>query len=160
MTLFEIDAAIMDCIDEETGEIVNIEQLEALQMEREKKIENVALWYKNLVSDAEQYKQQKEAFAAREQAAKKKADSLKQYLANALNGEKFKTIRAEITFRNSEAVNIADEGAFIEWAEKEHDEYLTYKPPVINKTAIKAAIKSGAYITGAELVGRKNISIK
>ena len=30
MTLYEIDSAIMDCVDEETGEIIDLEKLEAL----------------------------------------------------------------------------------------------------------------------------------
>lgn len=28
MTLYEIDSAIMDCVDEETGEIIDLEKLE------------------------------------------------------------------------------------------------------------------------------------
>ena len=52
--LFEIDRAIMDamekCIAPETGEIDGeiYTELEALQMERTKKIENIACWIKNL----------------------------------------------------------------------------------------------------------------
>lgn len=37
MTLYEIDSAIMDCVDEETGEIIDLEKLEALNIERDKK---------------------------------------------------------------------------------------------------------------------------
>ena len=44
MTIFEIDEAILECVDLETGEIIDAERLDALQMERDKKIENVALW--------------------------------------------------------------------------------------------------------------------
>ena len=64
-TLYEIDAGILSCIDVETGEVLDPEKLEALQMEREEKIESVALWYKNLCSDAEAYKAEKQAFASR-----------------------------------------------------------------------------------------------
>ena len=46
----------------ETGEIINPEQLEALSMERDAKIENIAMWYKNLLSDAEQYKTEASRF--------------------------------------------------------------------------------------------------
>ena len=60
--LFEIDAAIMAamdrCVDPETGEIDGevYTELEALQMERERKIENIACWVKNLRSDADDLK--------------------------------------------------------------------------------------------------------
>ena len=34
MKLYEIDNAILNCIDEETGQIIDTEQLDRLQMER------------------------------------------------------------------------------------------------------------------------------
>lgn len=48
MRLYEIEQAIMDCIDEETGEIIDLERLNQLMMDKQKKIEGVALWVKNL----------------------------------------------------------------------------------------------------------------
>ena len=66
MKLYEIDQAIMDCIDMETGEIVNEELLNDLQMERDAKIENVALWIKELKAEAEALKAEKLAFAERQ----------------------------------------------------------------------------------------------
>ena len=42
MTIYEIDQAIMECVDFETGEIIDTEQLDELQMERDTKLENVA----------------------------------------------------------------------------------------------------------------------
>lgn len=93
MTLYEIDsaleAALEKAFDPETGELIDeaaFEQTEALQLARDAKIENVALWIKNLNSDAEALKAEKEAFAAREKAAKNKAESLKRWLAFALVG--------------------------------------------------------------------------
>ena len=47
MTLYEIDNAILDCIDLETGEIIDVDKLNELQLEKETKIENVALWIKD-----------------------------------------------------------------------------------------------------------------
>lgn len=38
MNLYEIDKAILACIDPETGELIDEEALAALQMEREKKL--------------------------------------------------------------------------------------------------------------------------
>ena len=34
--LYEIDAAILEAVDQETGEILDVEKLDALQMERER----------------------------------------------------------------------------------------------------------------------------
>ena len=50
MKLYEIEAGILECVDQETGEIVDIEKLDELQMELEKKIEGVVLQCKNLAA--------------------------------------------------------------------------------------------------------------
>lgn len=54
MNLYKIEEEILKCVDTETGEIINVEALNALKMQRDTKIENIALWIKNLLSDAEQ----------------------------------------------------------------------------------------------------------
>lgn len=160
-SLYEIDAAILACVDPETGEILDTEKLEALQMERFEKIEKVALWYKDLLGDAEKIKAEKTALAEREAATRNKAESLKKWLAQALDGEKLSTPKVALNFRKSEAIEIEDEAAFVMWAQDTgHDNLLSYKDPAPNKTAIKAAIKSGQYIDGASIVERYNIQIK
>ena len=154
MTIYEIDQAIMRCVDLETGEIIDTEKLDKLQMEKEKKLENVACWIKDLKAEAEALKNEKQALAERQKVAENKAESLKKWLAYALQGEKFKTTKCAISFRKSEAVEVTDEG--LNNLMKEHDELLTYKAPEPNKTAIKQAIKDGLNVTGVQLV--QNIS--
>ena len=51
-SLYEINEAILSCIDLESGEIIDEAALEALQMQRDEKIENVGLWIKNLVAES------------------------------------------------------------------------------------------------------------
>lgn len=160
MTLYEIDMEILSCVDPDSGEIIDFEKLEELQIQREEKIEKVALWYKNLVSDAEALKAEKTALAEREAAARHKAESLKKWLQEALNGSKMSTPKVSVTFRKSESVEV-DEIAFARWAyDHDRDDLLTYKDPTPNKTAIKAAIKAGENICGAFVVEKNNIQIK
>ena len=83
-TLYEIDAAISGCIDAESGEIIDTERLDNLLIERSKKLEGVALWIKNLESDAAAIKAEKNALDRRMKAAEKKVESLKVWLSNAL----------------------------------------------------------------------------
>ena len=154
MTIYEIDQAIMECVDLETGEIIDTEQLDKLQMERDTKLENVACWIKDLKAEAEALKNEKQALAERQRVAENKAESLKKWLAYALQGEKFKTPKCAISFRKSEAVEVTDEG--LNNLMKEHDELLTYKAPEPNKTKIKQAIKDGLSVEGVQLV--QNIS--
>ena len=160
-TLYEINQAILDCIDFETGEIIDPEKLNKLQMEREVKIENVALWYKNLLSDADAIKIEKNVLAEREAAARNKAESLKRWLTAALNGASMTTPKVAISFRKSEAIEITDEEEFIHWAQDcDCTDLLTYKAPTPNKAAVKAAIKQGRTIYGAVLTEKNNIQIK
>ena len=153
MKLYEIDQAIMDCIDMETGEIINEELLNDLQMERDAKIENVALWIKELKAEAEALKAEKLAFAERQKVAENKMESLKKWLAYALDGQAFKTVRASVTFRKSQAVEVADI-----W--KLDENYLRYKEPEADKTAIKEALKAGQTVAGATLVENTSVIIK
>lgn len=153
MKLYEIDQAIMDCIDMETGEIVNEELLNDLQMERDAKIENVALWIKELKAEAEALKAEKLAFAERQRVEENKMESLKKWLAYTLNGEKFKTVRASVTFRTTDKVEVAD-------IYKLDENYLRYKEPEADKDAIKKAIKAGQEVAGATLVSSTSVIIK
>lgn len=158
MKLYEIDNAILECIDLETGEIIDIDKLNDLQLERETKIENVACWIKDLKAEAEAIKTEKQALAERQKVAENKAESLKKWLAYALQGEKFKTPKCAISFRKTEAVEITDEG--LNTLMKEHDELLTYKAPEPNKTAIKQALKDGLSVEGVQLVQNTSTIIK
>lgn len=154
MTLYEIDSAIMACIDAETGEIVDPDKLEALQMERERKIENVALWVKNLKALTSAIKAEKDALAEREAIHKAKIESLSKWLVGVLDGAKFETPKVKISFRNSEAVEITDESEI-------PAEYMREKVQTApDKTAIKEALKSNFNVPGAILVQNKNIQIK
>ena len=154
MNLYQIDSEIMNCIDLETGEIVDPEKLEALQMERGRKIENVALWVKNLKADLAAFKAEKEAFAEREKEAKAKIESLSEWLTTALDGQKFSTSKVAVSFRKSEAVEIRDEKAIPK-------EFIREKVETApDKAAIKEALKNNIQVPGAALVQNKNISIK
>lgn len=152
MNLYEINKAMQECINLETGEI-DLELFEKLQLEKDEKIENVALWIKNLSSDVESMENEKKAFEERIKACKNKVSSLKTYLEMALNGEKFQTSRCSITFRKSKSIEVTD-------ISKLEKNYLKYAEPTADKTAIKKAIESGVTVVGASLVENFNVQIK
>ena len=158
MKLYEIDNAILDCIDLETGEVIDTEKLDALQIERDTKIENVACWIKDLRAENEAIKSEKQKLDSRRKVNENKIESLMGWLNYALNGTKFKTGKCAISFRASEGVEVTEEG--LEALMKEHDELLTYKAPEPNKTAIKQALKDGLTVAGVELVRNTNVIIK
>lgn len=159
MTLFEIDAAIRACVidgdravDTETGEIIDHAALAALEMARDKKIENIAMWHKELLAEAAALKAEADKLMARRKTAENKAESLKSYLDEVLGGEKFKTARVAISYRKSEPVEITNQA-------KIPQEFLRVKTEP-DKTAIKAALKAGKEVDGARLVESRNIQIK
>lgn len=158
MKLYEIDNAILECIDMETGEVIDAEKLDALNMERDAKIENVVLWIKDLKAEAEAIKAEKLALAERQKVAENKVESLKKWVAYALGGQKFSTAKCAVSFRNTESVEVTEEG--LEALMKEHDELLTYKAPEPNKKAIKDAIKDGLSVAGVQLVQNVSTIIK
>lgn len=163
MKLFDIDERLAACVkldesrvvDTESGEIIDLEAIAALEMERDKKIENLGCWYKNLLADAEALKAQKNAFAEREKAAKAKAESLRGFLGRYLNGKKFETAKVAMSFRKSEAVEF-DAKCIGDVPE----EFLKFKDPELDKVAVKKAIKAGESVPGCELVQRQNLQIK
>ena len=158
MTIYEINEGILNCIDPETGQITDIDKLNELELERDAKIENVACWIKELKAEAEAIKAEKLALAERQRVAENKAESLKKWLAYALQGEKFKTAKCSVSFRKTESVEVTDEG--LSNLMKEHDELLTYKAPEPNKKAIKDALKDGLSVEGVRLECNTSVIIK
>ena len=151
-TLYQIDQAIMGLVDE-TGEIIDIEAFDSLQMERDAKIENIALYIKDLKAEAEALKAEKIAFAERQKVAENKVESLKNYLAYALKGQAFKSTKAVVSFRKTQQVDVPDIYALDE-------NFLRYKEPEADKTAIKEAIKAGQTVKGATLIENTSVIIK
>ena len=168
MTLYEIDKSIYDfletgfnecCVDFETGEIdqerANL-YLEALQLERENKLESLAMYIKSLQYEAYMLKMEENALKARRELKERKAERLKEFLKSSIlnaNETKFETAKVAISFRASKSVECdidkLDE-RFIKTA-------TVYSP---DKVAIKKAIESGEDVKGAYLKENKNLILK
>ena len=153
MTIYDIERAMLDCIDPETGEI-DTETLDALTMERDKKLESVALWVKDLTADAAAIKAEEAALAKRRKTAENQAESLKYWLSTVLDGAKIKTPRVVVSYTSSKRVDIAD-GTTLP------DAYIrTTVTTAPDKVALKKALEAGETIDGVTLTAVKNISIK
>jgi len=153
MKLYEIDSEIMSLIDDETGEILDTDRFDELSADRDAKVENICLWIKNLKAEAEALKAEKDAFAHRQKVVENKMNSLKAFISTYLEGTSFKTTKVNVSFRKSESLEISD-------IYKIPEDFLKYKEPDVDKTALKNAIKAGASIEGAEIVEKLNIQIK
>lgn len=162
MRLYEVNAALEELLnqqDPETGELTcDLDQLDALMMERDEKLEGLALYVKNADAEAKAIREEEKALAERRRALENKANRAKEFLDLNLSGEKFQTARVAVSYRKSKAVEI-NETAFWPWA-VDHTEYVRRKDPEPDKAAISAALKNGQEIPGAELVETLSMSIK
>jgi len=152
LKLYEIDSAIEALVDPDTGELLDFEEFERMQMERDKKIEGVLRWYKNEIAEANAIKAEAAALTERAQAKQKKAEGIKGYLQYATAGTPFKCAVGEISYRSSQAVVISEDVEL-------PDEYMRIKREP-DKKALAEILKQGTFIPGVELVSRTNMTIK
>ena len=160
--LYEINQDILDCVDLETGEILDTEKLDALQMERERKLEGVALWIKDMKAEAAAIKEEADKLTARKKALENKMEGLKAWLLMALDGEKLNTPRCKVYQTHSQRVIVPDELELISWLQKQEDpaKFLRFKDPELKKDEIKKALKDGEVIPGAVLEETESVLIK
>ena len=160
--LYDIDQDILDCVDLETGEILDTEKLDALQMEREAKLEGVALWIKDMKAEAAAVKEEADKLNARKKALDNKIEGLKTWLLMALNGEKLNTPRCKVYQTHSQRVSVTDEGKLFEYiySTTAPGMFLRYKDPELNKDEIKKAMKDGQEFPGAVLEETESVVIK
>lgn len=154
MTLYEINAQISafleENVDPETGEVLNLNALEDLELERSVKLESYALAVKNFDAEIAALKAESDKLDERRKHAEKTRDRLKNVLLKELRGEKLSTARVQITYRKTQSTEIIDISAVPE-------KFLIPQPPKFDKNAIKAAIKAGENVSGVAL--RSNISM-
>ena len=160
--LYDIDQDILNCVDLETGEILDTEKLDALQMEREAKLEGVALWIKDMKAEATAVKEEADKLTARKKTLDNKIEGLKTWLLMALDGEKLKTPRCNVYQTHNQRVAVADEAKLISFLQtlEEPEKFLRFKDPELKRDEIKKALKDGTIIPGAELEETESVVIK
>ena len=137
MNIYEIDKALLDCIDLETGEILDEAKMDELKMTREAKVENVALWYKQLSAESKAIKDEEKNLSDRRKATDRKAESLKSWLQSALSGEKLETPRVKVSYRKSTTMSVIDKEAVPE-AYKRSETVETIDTITIKKDMVAA----------------------
>ncbi len=157
MNLYEIkqefEKAIEECVDMETGEIINPTRLDELNMVLTDKRENVALYIKNLSAEVKAIDEEAKNLTNRKRVLNNKVEGLKKYLADNLEGHKFETAKVVVSFRKSEQLEINS-------IEHIPAEYLISQEPKIDKVALKKSIKQGIEINGVQIITKQNIQIK
>lgn len=149
--LWNINSRIEECIDNETGEILEEELLNELEQDKENLIEDTALVYKNLNAELEALTNEIKNMQERKKSVENKIDTIKRILKESLKGQKIKTARVSISYRKTQAVQITN-------LDKIPQEYIKIKKEA-DKTAIKKALKAGS-VEGAEITNNTSIIIR
>lgn len=143
-------------VDEETGEIINADALNQFEMDAKEKIENAALFCRELYAESECLIKEADRLYSRSKSMDRRADRIKALIQEALapfNG-KVKTPRITVYERHSTSA-VVDDFSKIPDAFKKTKTEVT-----INLTDLKKAIKEGAVIEGAHLVDKTSICMR
>lgn len=133
--------------------------LEGMAGDLEVKAQNVAFMVRNLEVAADAIKAHREHQKEREDAIRRRADSMRAYLARCMEAcgiEKIEGPGIALSFRKSSAVVINEPGLI-------PPQFMRVKPappPEPDKTAISAAIKVGEEVPGAHIESRRSLQIK
>lgn len=151
----ELEKAFAKAVDQETGEIDEnaMAYFDELTLQKEVKQENIALFIKNLKADYEALKKEKQSFEARMRSTENKLNWLKSYLADSLDGEKFKTTKVNCYFTHTKSIELnegTDIGDLL-------PVYIRMAEPELNKTAVKEALARGEVVEGVHEV--ENVSL-
>nr|DAN55305.1 MAG TPA: resistance protein [Caudoviricetes sp.] len=155
-TLYELTGQFLDIYNLELDEETKLDTLDSIdwQTDYENKVENYVKVIKNTESDVEARKNEIKRLTELNRADKRKIERMEENLKEsmALTGhEQVDTTLFKVSFRKSEAVEVDD--LLLPEAYK----VATYKP---DKKRLKEDLKNGLEILGAELVERKNLSIR
>lgn len=157
-TLFELTQQASELYEllqaEEIDEQTFSDTLEA--MGAGDKVENYCKVIKQFQADAEMFKNEIARLTARKQTAENAVDRMKAALLAFMQfsgQDKVKAGSFSVYTATTPAVKIIDETAI-------PSIYLKPQPPTVDKIAIKAAIKGGATVEGAELINNTGVRIR
>lgn len=164
MRLYEYDEAIENAFDQETGEILE-DVVNALWAEKNQRLENLLKYIKSEEADVEALRAEEKNLAERRRAKENRAIRGRAFLQMVLHGEKFECPAGAISYRKTNAVEIASAPALIKWAEQTgQEQVLKYKDPEISKTELKKLIEADGPVKVppelARIVSRASMQIK
>lgn len=160
MKIYEIPYAIRSAldaieVDEETGEILNADALNAVEAEAAAKIEATALYIRETDAEIEAIDAEINRLIERVNAKKRRLEKLKEMLLQAVQATgKIKTARVTVSIRKTSAVHV-DDCAQLPQA------YVTTKTLVSpNRIAIKQALLDGVQVPFCSIEERESLCIR
>lgn len=153
-SIYDINSDIERCVllDADGNDIgTDWELLSALGIERDSKLEQVAVWAKNIKAEIDAIKAEEDKLYKRRKADEARLDGIKRYLMQNLQGENITSARVKVSYRTTRDCVVIDGDIAEEYCK------ITIEP---SKTLIKNAIKEGKNVTGAHLEDRVSVTIR
>ncbi|MCD8365242.1 MAG: siphovirus Gp157 family protein [Clostridiales bacterium] len=170
MKLYEIDQAIESIfdgmVDTETGEILTaseelMEQLAALQMERDRILEYLAKLVLNTRAEAAALKEEETRLKSRRERLEKKESKLMDILDRECAGEKTNLGVATLCYRKTSHVDVADRDKAIRWLKRnKYSDCYRVKDPEVAKSEVKKLINAGINVPGCSVVEDRSCSLR
>lgn len=155
MKLYEINheiEMILESIDDELTD-EQFQALTDLEMKREEKIENTALYIKQLRAETEMLENERKRLQKKEQASKNRVKRLEEYLNDMLGGQKYKSPLNNIYYGTTKGINIIDKS-------KIPKDFLINQDPIVSKREIQKAIEGGKEVAGVKAYSRKYMVLR
>lgn len=151
----QVERVLAEAIDTETGVIddARLEELNNLEMARDDRALAVAAYALGCEAEADAVEATAKRLMERARVHRAQGKRLRVYISECIpNGTKLRNDQVEIGWRRSQAVEVPDE-------EKLSDTWFRYTRTVA-KDEIKAALKAGETVDGAQLVTRSHLVIR
>lgn len=164
MNLYEIKRAYEDAVtnamcyaEENNGELSEeIEkELTKLELDMSEKIENTALYIKNLSALSESIKEEESKLNKRRKTLEKRAENLKHWLLSNMGTDRFTTAKVDISVRVNESIDVY---VPVENLPSLYQRVKTTVEP--DKLAIKNALKNGIVVDGVCILHTESLVIR
>lgn len=158
MLLYELSILEMQILEKLYSEDgIDKDVYDQLKLDEEEKIVRCAKLYRQLVSDMQACKEEANRLAERKRKLEKSAERLRSHILDGMkltNTKKICRPEFDISVRtNPPSLYIDDDNEI-------PAEYFTTPAPVLDKTALKDAVKNGTEIKGVWLLQTERVDIK
>lgn len=142
---------------DEDGDLIGLDRLDDIAKTLGEKVENTALYIKELRYEVEALRNEERILAERRRSKESTAEWLKNYLIGCMTlvgQNRYESNKVKVRIGSSASVNVTDVNKLPE----EYVRVTTKFEP--DKNAIKDAIKAGIEVAGASLETKQNLQIK
>ena len=162
-SMYEIDKSILDALETVEAEafandgVVSDDLasiLDSLKIEREEKIEGVALCIKKFKVESDAHKAEIERLSKSKRSIDNSIKGCQEWLKMSLKCKNFKTMKTSVNFRKNKSVNIKN----IDDMDRKYYQVKTEKIP--DKKFIKWTIENIEDVAGAEIIESTSITVK